>query len=238
MHKLIEWMHWLKEWTLHWAVTPFATWALFFNAFAESSFFPVPPDLLLIAMAIANPRFALWYALVCLAGSVTGGMFGYLLGIRGGKPILMKFVKEERIREIHAYFEKYQEWAIGIAGFTPIPYKVFAIAAGVFYVNFWKFVIVTIISRGARFFIVASLIKLFGSQIKMLIDKYFNILSIVFVILLVGGFYIMKHVKVPSITRSQNDKVLESEEGSELIDAKVPVLDHEMDPETSSGCLP
>ncbi|MFP4498507.1 MAG: YqaA family protein, partial [Vulcanimicrobiota bacterium] len=100
-----------------------------------------------------------------------------------------------------------------IAGFTPIPYKVFAIAAGVFYINFWKFVMVTVISRSARFFIVAGLIMAFGQQIKVFIDKYFNILSVIFVVLLLGGFYAMKYIKMPG-GKKEEEEIKEASDNS------------------------
>ncbi len=198
MSSIIEWIRWLKDWTLAWAVTPYAVWALFLNAFAGSSFFPVPPDLLMITMALAEPKRALYYAFICLAGSTLGGIFGYYIGLKGGKPILQKLIKAEKIEDIHNYFQKYEAWAVGIAGFTPLPYKIFSISAGVFYVDFKTFVLATILSRGARFFIVGALIMAYGESIKFFIDKYFNLLSIIFVVLLVGGFYIMKYIRIPS----------------------------------------
>jgi len=219
VHHAIEWIHWLKDWVLAWAMTPHAVIALFLIAFAESSFFPIPPDILLIAMCVSNPKMAFYYALICLVGSTTGGMLGYLIGIKGGKPALMLLVKEERIKQIHSYFEKYEEWAIGIAGFTPIPYKVFAIAAGVFYVNFRKFVLVTVISRGARFFLVATLIMIFGKQIQSLINKHFNTLTIAFAILLVGGFLVMKFIKIPHKDANKDEKTENSEESADKIPA-------------------
>jgi membrane protein YqaA with SNARE-associated domain len=189
----------LVKWTIHWANTPYGVWALFILAFAESSFFPVPPDLLLIALAIINPQNSLFYALVCTVGSVLGGMFGYLIGIKGGKPILERFVSKEKIRLVHDYFEKYEAWAIGIAGFTPIPYKIFTIAAGVFYINFKKFVLASIIGRGGRFFLVGTLILFFGKQIQNFLKEYFNIFSILFVLLLILGFYALKFIKIKKI---------------------------------------
>jgi membrane protein YqaA with SNARE-associated domain len=186
----------LIDWTLQWANTPYGPLALFVLAFAESSFFPVPPDILLIALGLLKPAFALWLAAITTIGSVLGGMFGYFIGIKGGKPILERLVKKEKIVLVHNYFEKYEAWAIFIAGFTPIPYKVFTIAAGVFYIDFKKFVLASILGRGGRFFIVATLIMFFGEQIKYFISKYFNIFSIIFVILLILGFYCLKHIPV------------------------------------------
>ena len=206
LHGIIEWIHWLKDWVLMWANTPYAMIALFLIAFAESSFFPIPPDLLLIAMAVSNPKMALVYAAICLAGSTLGGMLGYLIGLKCGKPALRLLIKDEKIEQVHQYFQKYEEWAIGIAGFTPVPYKVFSIGAGVFYVDFKKFVMVTILSRGARFFIVATMLMIFGKQIKSFIDHNFNKLTIAFTVLLLGGFAAMKLIKIPPKDKDTTDK--------------------------------
>lgn len=186
----------LFEWTIHWANTPYGQIALFIIAFAESSFFPIPPDVLLIALSLLNPPLSLWFATITTVGSVLGGMFGYFIGIKGGKPLLEKLVKKEKIVQVHNYFEKYESWAIFIAGFTPIPYKVFTIAGGVFYINFKKFVIASFLGRGARFFLVGALIMLFGEHIKIFIEKYFNIFSIIFVILLILGFYCLRYIPI------------------------------------------
>lgn len=186
----------LIDWTLHWANTPYGPWALFVLAFAESSFFPIPPDVLLISLGLLNPANSLWLATITTVGSVLGGMFGYFIGLKGGKPILGKLVKEEKITLVHNYFEKYNAWAIFIAAFTPIPYKVFTIAAGVFYIDFKRFVIASILGRGGRFFIVAILLMFFGEQIKHFIGKYFNLFSIAFVVLLILGFYLLKHIPI------------------------------------------
>jgi membrane protein YqaA with SNARE-associated domain len=197
----MDWIHNLKDWTVSWAQTDNAVLALFLLAFAESSFFPLPPDILLIVMALNSPDHALFYAMICTLGSALGGAAGYGIGIGGGRPLLKRFVSEEKIRLVHSYFEKYEAWAIGIAGFTPIPYKIFTISAGVFYIDFIKFVLVSFLSRGARFFLVAGLIALFGEYITDFINKYFNLLSILFVVLLVGGFYVVKKMSVRAVSQ-------------------------------------
>src|SRR3989338_4669918 len=111
---------------------PFGEAGLFAVAFMESSFFPIPPDLLLIPLVLLNPQLGLWYALVCTIGSVLGAVLGYYIGIKGGRPILIRLAGKEKTDKTARYFRKYGDWAIGIAAFTPIPYKVFTIAAGVF----------------------------------------------------------------------------------------------------------
>jgi len=188
----------LYGWVLHWAETPYGAWALFLLAFAESSFFPIPPDPLLIALAVARPKSALKFALVCSIGSVLGGCFGYLIGWQFmatiGDRIVALYGLTEKVAYIEAMYNQYDAWAVGIAGFTPIPYKVFTIAAGAFKINFPVFVIASMLSRSARFFIVGGLIRVFGDKIQAFIEKYFDILAVAFVILLIGGFVVIKYV--------------------------------------------
>ena len=175
-------------------IVPYGATGIFWHAFAESSFFPIPPDITLIILSLAKPNLALWFSLVCTLGSVSGAIAGYIIGKKGGRPLLKKIVSKEKLELVQGYFQKYDVWAIAVAGFTPIPYKLFTISAGVFYINFFRFVITSILSRGARFFMVGGLIYVFGEPIKGFIDKYFNILSILFMVLLVGGFYAVKHL--------------------------------------------
>lgn len=167
-------------------------WGLFLLSFAESSFFPVPPDILLIALALITPKASFYLALITTIGSVLGALFGYFIGLLGGRPLLERFVSKEKISLVHDYFNRYEAWAIGIAGFTPIPYKIFTISAGVFYINFTRFVLASIISRGGRFFLVGSAIYLFGPTIRYYIERYFNLFTIAFVLLLLLGFGALK----------------------------------------------
>jgi membrane protein YqaA with SNARE-associated domain len=188
----------IYDWVLHWADTPYGSWALFILAFSESSFFPIAPDVLLIALAVAKPQRAFHYALICSIGSVLGGCLGYLIGWQfmasvGGK-IVELYGLGNKMQQIESLYNQYDAWAVGIAGFTPIPYKVFTIAAGVFKINFFVFMLASLVSRSTRFFIVGSLIYLFGPKIQKFIDRYFNILAVVFTILLVVGFVLIKHL--------------------------------------------
>jgi membrane protein YqaA with SNARE-associated domain len=188
----------LYDWVLHWAETPYGTWALFLLAFCESSFFPIPPDILLIALAIALPRKALTYAWVCSIGSVLGGCFGYLIGWQFmhaiGDRIINFYGLVDKFDKIELLYRTHDAWAIGIAGFTPIPYKVFTISAGAFQINFVVFVLASLVSRSARFFLVGGMIYLFGPKIQPFIERYFNILVVVFTVLLIGGFFLIKHL--------------------------------------------
>jgi membrane protein YqaA with SNARE-associated domain len=188
----------LYDWVLHWAETPYGTWALFFLALAESSFFPIPPDVLLIALAISIPTKSFSYALVCTVGSLIGGVIGYMIGYQFmelvGIQILEFYGLMNKFNAVGDLYNKYNALAVGIAGFTPIPYKVFTISAGAFGINFPVFLIASAVSRAARFFIVGWLIYKYGPGIRAFIDRYFNILAVVFVILLVGGFIVIRYI--------------------------------------------
>jgi len=184
----MEWAKDLIEWTLNLAATPYGTAGLFGIAFAEASFFPVPPDLLQIALSVLDPKKSFFYAAVALAGSVTGAMLGYAIGLYGGRPLVRKILKEARMNAAEHYFNKYDVWAIAIAGFTPIPYKVFAISGGAFNIRFGRFVLVSVLSRGARFFMVASVLFFYGEAVKDILYHNFNLFSAAFAVLLIGGF--------------------------------------------------
>ncbi|MBN2538493.1 MAG: DedA family protein [Deltaproteobacteria bacterium] len=188
----------LYDWVLHWAETPYGSWALFLLAFAESSFFPVPPDVLLIALAISIPAKAFRYALICSVGSVLGGVAGYVIGFQFMDLVGFRIVDfygfTEQYQSVGDLYNRYNAWAVGVAGFTPIPYKVFTISAGAFKIHFIIFLIASVVSRFARFFLVGWLIYTFGPSIKRFIDRYFNILAIVFVVLLIGGFILIKYL--------------------------------------------
>src|SRR5574341_61169 len=173
----------------------FGSFGLFVLAFMESSFFPIPPDVLLIAFSLAEPSKALWFASVCTVGSVLGGMFGYLIGRVGEMAVLERLVSKEKIVKVHNLFNKYEEAAILIAAFTPIPYKVFTIAGGVFYINFKKFVLMSIIGRGARFYLAAVLLMFYGAEIAALIDKYFDWTTIWITLGLILVYYLYRRFK-------------------------------------------
>ncbi|MBW1649515.1 MAG: DedA family protein [Deltaproteobacteria bacterium] len=185
----------LYQSVLGWAKTPYGTLALFILAFVESSFFPIPPDILLIALCLSLPKKSFKYALITTAGSTIGGCFGYLIGMKFMSAIGVKIIAFYNIAEQFEYikelYSRYDAWAVGIAGFTPIPYKVFTISAGVFNINFKVFLFVSLISRGLRFFLIGWLIFAMGEKIKPFIEKYFNTLAVIFVILLILGFVLI-----------------------------------------------
>ncbi len=189
-------MRHLYDWTLGWAVKPGAVWALFILALVESSFFIVPPDVLLLAMCVAKPSRSIWYAFVCLLGSVLGGAVGYAIGYWFYDSIGQVIVATLHLEKTFVIVEqKYQEnvfLAVVVAAFTPIPYKVFTLAAGFFKVSFFEFMLASIFGRSSRFFLVSSLLYFFGPTIKEKIDKWFDVFAVVFTVLLIGGFFVIK----------------------------------------------
>jgi membrane protein YqaA with SNARE-associated domain len=203
-------MNWSKKtynWVLKWAETPYGPLALFVFAFAESVFFPIPPDILLIALALGCTSNSFRFALYCTIGSVTGALVGYALGhfvwlspsgdFTGFANLFFNHIPGftvELYNSIKTLYVEWGFWVIFTAGFTPIPYKVFTLTSGVFDINIIMFFIASIISRGARFFLVAFLIWKFGSSIKHFIEKYFNLLALVFTACLVGGFVVIKYL--------------------------------------------
>ncbi len=188
----------LYDYCMDWIAGPYGAWTLFIIAFVESSFFPIPPDVFLIAMCIAAPTRAFKYALICAVGSVLGGMVGYGLGLffmeSVGQDIIALYGFEDKYVRVQDLYHQYDAWAVGAAGFTPLPYKLFTITAGAFEINFATFVLVSIVSRSARFFLVAAVIWKFGTPVKAYIDKYFNIITIIFMVLLIGGFVLVKYL--------------------------------------------
>ena len=190
----------LYDWVLHWADTPYGEPALAGIAAAESSVFPIPPDPLIVALALGKPRRSLRFALIATVASVVGGIIGYLIGAFGWELMGGFFfeyvpgVTPEAFLEVEGFFQRWGFWAVFLAGLTPIPYKVFTLSSGVFAVNFPVFVLASFLSRGLRFFIVAGLIYKFGRPIAAFIDRYFNLLMWVFGALLLGGFLVIEMV--------------------------------------------
>lgn len=186
----------LYNWTLEWSKSKCAPYALFGIAFAESSFFLIPPDVLLIAMLVANPFNWKKYAFITLAGSVLGGIFGYFIGLGFYETIGVKIVDfynlNDLINSIKIKYETHAFLTVFLAAFTPIPYKLITISAGLFKISIWTMIIASVIGRGLRFFLVARLLRVFGEKISRGIDKYFDVLSLIFGALLIGGFIAIK----------------------------------------------
>lgn len=196
----MKWIRRLYDWVLSWADGPHGMAALMVLSFAEASFFPVPPDVLLVALCIGQRRKAFWFALACSVASVGGGVLGYALGWGAWAAIdqiLYNYVPgftPEVFEQVSGLYERWNFWVVFVAAFTPIPYKVITIAAGVCSINFPMFMIASTVGRSARFLLVAGLLYKFGEPIKGFIDRWFNILVIVFVVLLLGGFALLKMV--------------------------------------------
>ena len=189
----------LYDWVLSWADTKYGVPALFVLAFTESSFFPIPPDILLIALALSAPSRAFRFAAWCTLASVLGGLFGYFIGYALWavfEPYLINRVfSQENFDLVTAKYNEYGALAVFIAAFTPIPYKVFTVAAGVAKLNLFGFTGASILGRGGRFFLVALVIRLAGPRAKRWIDEYFNLATIVGTLLLIGGFLLIKALR-------------------------------------------
>lgn len=188
----------LYDWMLSWADRPGGPLALGVLSFAESSFFPIPPDPLLLGLSLGKPRKALYFAAICTVGSVLGGMFGYALGM-GFWHLLSDFffdhvpgVSPEAFATVQSWYQRWGFWAVFMAGFTPLPYKVFTLSSGVFQISFPIFLIASAVSRGLRFFMVGALVYFYGPPIQRFIDRHFNRLAWAFMILLLLGFWALK----------------------------------------------
>ncbi len=186
----------LYTWTLIKAENKNAKWYLILVSFSESSFFPIPPDILLIPMVIASKVKTFFYAFICTASSVVGGIVGYGIGYYFYNSVGLYIVEFYHLQNSFQQFENYYiEFGILIvlgAGITPFPYKFITIASGVFGLNIFLFIIISIIGRGLRFYLIAILLYYLGEKIKLIIDKYFNVLTIAFFILLVGSVFIIR----------------------------------------------
>lgn len=190
----------LYLWVLHWADTPYGTPALFGISFAESSFFPIPPDVLQIALSISKPRRSFYYALVSAVASVLGAVLGWLIGCFLWATMSEFFLTyipgltQESIDKVGNWYGENAFLTILCAAFTPIPYKVFTISAGIFssHVSLPMLIAASILGRSARFFAVATCIFFFGPSAKALLDKHFEWVTIAFAVLLVGGFVMVK----------------------------------------------
>ena len=203
----MKWIRNLYDWVLHWAETPYGPIALFAIAFAEASFFPIPPDPLLIALVLGARKKAFRFAMICTLASVSGAVLGYAIGyfawwgVDGNfSPLANFFLNNipgfsvKNFLKVQELYQNWDFWVVFTAGFTPLPYKVFTISGGAFVINFPMFILASVISRAGRFYLVAFLIWKFGPKIKGFIDKYFNWLAIAFTVLLISSFVLIKYM--------------------------------------------
>jgi membrane protein YqaA with SNARE-associated domain len=173
---------------------------MFLFAMVEAIFFPIPPDVLLLALCVGMPKKSFKYALICSAGSVVGAVIGFGLGAFAWDLVQGWFIpgvfSAESFAHVGDLYKEYNFWLVFTAGFTPLPYKLITISAGVFLgiENLPIFILASLISRGLRFFLVAGLVWKFGAPIKKFIDKYFNLCAIAFTVLLIGGFWLVGNV--------------------------------------------
>jgi membrane protein YqaA with SNARE-associated domain len=188
----------LYDWMMNLARSDRAPHALFAVSFIESSFFPIPPDVMLVPMVIANRLKAWWYATVATIGSVLGGAAGYAIGYfafeKIGQPILEFYGKSGSFAEFTSWFNEWGVWILILKGMTPFPYKVLTITAGVTHMPFIEFMLASVVARAMRFYLVAGLLYYFGEPIREFIEKRLTLVTTVFVIVLVGGFVAVKYL--------------------------------------------
>ena len=196
----------IYDWVLGLSKKKNSDYSISLLSFSESFFFPIPPDVLLIPLCLGNRSKSFYFAFLCSFSSVIGGLFGYYIGkvlwwsipdIEYSKLANLFFeyvpgLTVDSFAKIKSLYEEWNFWIVFTAGFTPIPFKLITISSGTFNINFLMFVIASMLSRSARFFLLGTLIYYFGEKIRFFIEKYFNILSILFTFLLVTGFVIFK----------------------------------------------
>lgn len=175
------------------ATSLYALSALSLLSFSESAFFIIPPEVLLIPMALAIPSKALIFGLLTSAVSLAGALFGYWIGQKGGKPILKKLFKEESVKKVKILFHKYDAWTILVAAFTPLPYKLATISAGAFDIDLKRFTIASAIGRTSRYMLIASLLYIFGEPIKFFIEHQLNQFLLVATLVAVTGYTFYKY---------------------------------------------
>ena len=188
----------LYHWTLSLAASPRAPWALAAIAFAEASFFPIPPDIVLVPMALAQPKRAWTYAAICTIASVVGGMLGYAIGAllynTVGLWLINLYHYGDKVDSLRAFYAQYGGLFILVKGLLPIPYKLVTIITGLLGYNFYLFVLLSLITRGARFFILAGIVNRFGEPIKAALERHFTIILVLFCALIVVGFWLALHL--------------------------------------------
>ena len=188
----------LYHWLLDLAKKPYAIPIAALISFIESSFFPIPPDVIMIPMIIANPKRAWLIALIITVSSVMGGLFGYWIGSglydTLGHKIVAFYGAMEHFEEFQIFYEEYGAWAVFTAGITPFPYKIITITSGILHLDLYTFIFASLAARGIRFFAIAALLWYFGDRIKIFIDKYLGIISILIVLIAISGFILLKFI--------------------------------------------
>lgn len=174
-----DWIHAVVEWFLS-----YGSWGLAILSFFESSFFPVIPDVILIPLGIAQPEWVWWYALITTLSSVAGALLGWWIGKKLGRPLMLRLFKHQTVEKVEAYFDQFGGFSLAIAGFTPIPFKVFTIASGMCDIRIREVVLWSLLGRGARFFLVAWIIAQLGQAAVVFIEQYFGPLSLSLVALI------------------------------------------------------
>ena len=195
---MFDLLHRLADWTEGLADSDWAVALLSLIAISESVIFPIPPDPLLIAIGLTEPGSAIWLAGLVTVGSVIGAYMGHWLGRKVGRPLLRKLVSDSKTERVEAMFNKYGAWAILVAAFTPIPFKVFTILAGIMNLEMRPFILASIIGRGARFLTIGVLIFIFGEDIQSFIDANFEILTVASgagLIAVVVGYFVFKRMR-------------------------------------------
>lgn len=191
----ISWLRQLYHWTLSWADHPNAGWALFVIAMIEASVFPIPPDVLLVALALGRPSDSLRFAALSTAGSITGAMLGYGIGMflfaTMAQPVIEFYHATATFNHVQELFTEYGVAIILLAGFSPIPFKIFTIAAGTFGLSFPAFMAAALVSRGARFYMEAALLRWGGDRLRGWVEKHFELMTIAVAIVVVGGFVLL-----------------------------------------------
>lgn len=188
----------LYDWVIRLSASKNAHWALAAVSFAESSFFPVPPDVMLVPMTVARPEKAWFYAGVCTLASVAGALVGYAIGAllydTVGHWLISLYGYEKGVDEFRRLYAEWGAWIILIKGMTPIPYKIVTIASGFAGYNLFWFVVLSFITRGARFFIVAGILNRYGEPLKAFIEKHLGLVAGAFGALIVAGFVVARYV--------------------------------------------
>lgn len=185
----------LTEWVLSWSSSPYAALALFAASFVDSVLLPVPPEPLLIAMSLARRALALPYAAIATGASVLGALLDYYVGRWGGRPLAGRFVERERLDRISGSFQRHDVWVVGLAAFTPLPYSVFSLAAGLAGLKTHRFVLASLAGRGARFFGISAGVYLLGERIEQIAEDYLGLASLVLALVLVGLYVLSRYLE-------------------------------------------